>query len=424
MSLFEYSTYLCCVTVLLLLSVVLFSFKTEHKLGAFHLVKCDLAISMIFYAIVFSLYLYYGVNYHSIAIPNCYIAPFYYYYAFFFLSLGVRHVLHAPKAPMRRINWLTLPLIIVGTIDFIIYIITRAKHLDFTFRAYLYYVHQPIGMTFAYIIYLLCFSGIMWMFFRIIRHETAFQISIENYYANEMLIARLYKRYRWYMMVGYTFVLMSILLDLSTSFYEFHMAQTQSGLPLPAMTYPIMALLVCTILTSFSIIIFNSQYAYNQTSEAFDTNKEKTIFDTSEDDITDDEAEEEMASTDDNKNANENVSTRRYNDASLIEQRLKDWEKDEERPYLSESLTITKVANDLEISNRQLSEYLNYTLGINFNTYINQLRVNYIKKMLTDSPGMTISELAFHTGFTDASALTKVFKRFTGTTPSKYRTNK
>lgn len=424
MSLFEYSTYLCCVTMLLILSVVLFSFKTEHKIGAFHLVKCDLAISMLFYAVVFSLYLYYGVNYHSIAIPNCYIAPFYCYYAFFFLSLGVRHVLHAPRVRLRRINWLTLPLMAVGTIDFIIYLIANASNLDYTINAYLHYVHQPVGVVFSYMIYVLCFSGIMWMFFKIIRQEMSFQSSIENFYANEVLIARLHKRYRWYMMVGYVFVFTSILFDLCTSFYEFHIAHVQIGLPLPTMLYPIMALLVCAILTSFTIIIFNSQHAYNRTNEAFNTKAEKNIFDTSDDEITDVVTEGEVTSSDNNEASNNGNTTRCCNDTSLIEQRLKDWEKNEERLYLSESLTISKVANDLELSNRQLSEYLNNTLGINFNTYINQLRVNYIKKMLTDSPGMTISELAFNTGFTDASALTKVFKRFTGTTPSKYRSNK
>ncbi len=84
MTLFEYSTYLCCVTILLVLSIVLFFFKTEKLGSEFYKVKYNLATSMLFYAVVFSLYLYYGVRYHSIYIPSCYISPFYYYYAFFF----------------------------------------------------------------------------------------------------------------------------------------------------------------------------------------------------------------------------------------------------------------------------------------------------------------------------------------------------
>lgn len=425
MSLFEYSIYLCCVAVLTMLSIVLFSFKANHKIGAFNLVKCDLAISMLFYAVVFSLYLYYGVKYHSIAIPNCYIAPFYCYYAFFFLSLSVRHLLHAPKVQMKKINLLTLPLMFVGTLDFIIYLVANAKGLDYTINAYLRYVHQPIGIWFSYLIYTLCFSGIMWMFFKIVRQEAAFQLGIENFYANEYLITRVQRRYRWSLMLGYVLVFVSIFVDICSSFYEFHIVHALNASPLPHMFYPVMAILVCAILAFFSITIFNSQGAYNRTNEAFNP-KAEIASDDSE--IENDEfvqSNRESNSVSEKQTGQDLALAAQQsdNDTNIIEQRLRDWEISETRPYLSESLTISKVATDLGVNNRQLSEYLNNTLGINFNTYINQLRINYIKKMLTDNPGLTISELAFNTGFTDASALTKVFKRFTGTTPSKYRTN-
>ena len=46
-----------------------------------------------------------------------------------------------------------------------------------------------------------------------------------------------------------------------------------------------------------------------------------------------------------------------YNDnLEILTQRLKEWENREDYPYLTESLTISKVADDLKVSNRLLSE--------------------------------------------------------------------
>lgn len=423
MSLFEYSIYLCCVTMLSMLSIVLFSFKSNYKLSSFNFVKCDLAVSMLFYAVVFSVYIYYGVKYQSITIPSCYITPFYSYYAFFFLSLSVRHILHAPKVQMKRINLFTLPLMLVGILNYITYLVSNSKETNLTINAYLHYAHQPIGVWFSYIIYALCFIGIVWMFFKVVKQENAFQLSIENFFANDQLITHLHKRYRCYMMVGYVLVFTSILTDMCLSVYEFHASHVHNATPPPQVFYPAMAVLVSIVLTLFSIIIFNSQSAYNRTNEAFCHKTETT-----EDNIL--EAQQSQSNDNITKKKNTKRHTERTSiiqlsptESKLIETRLKDWETNEKHPYLSESLTINKVANDIGISNRQLSEYLNNMLGVNFNTYINQLRIDYIKKMLTDNPKLTIAELAFSAGFTDASALAKVFKRFTGTTPSKYRTD-
>lgn len=421
MLLFEFSTYLACIAILLTLSVVLYCFKSGNDVSNFYKVKRNLATSMLFYALVFSLYIYYGVKYQSIYVPNCFIAPFYYYFAFFFLSLSVRQALHAPKIKRKRLYYTTLPLIFVGAIDFLLWLIVNAKGFNYNVYSYIYYVDQPVGKTFAYILYTMCMVGELWIFYRTFRYEFFLQSKIENFYSNDALVERLQKHYRWFLLLGYAVTAVLIMTDMCTSIYEHYIKQTNMGGPLSTYVHIAMAWIICSMMTAFTIIVFNTQPAYNRLNEIFKSeNDEKTNMQ-----ATPNTHKKEATNPDNSHNntpRNDNSSTPDiYNDADFLSQRLKEWEESEQCPYLAESLTISRVAEELKVSNRLLSEYLNNTLNVNFNTYINQLRINHIKKLLVENPDQTISDLAYLAGFTDASALTKVFKRFTGTTPSRYR---
>ncbi len=91
--------------------------------------------------------------------------------------------------------------------------------------------------------------------------------------------------------------------------------------------------------------------------------------------------------------------------------RLVRWERLESRPYLEKSLTLKKVAEQLDTTPRLLSEYINRQLGVNFNTYVNQLRVRYVEQELKEHPEARLQDLASKAGFTDSSALLRVMKK-------------
>jgi AraC-like DNA-binding protein len=60
---------------------------------------------------------------------------------------------------------------------------------------------------------------------------------------------------------------------------------------------------------------------------------------------------------------------------------------------------------------------------MNFNTYINKLRINYIVEKLKTDPNYIkyrISYLAENCGFTSHTAFATVFKNITGLTPVKF----
>lgn len=90
-------------------------------------------------------------------------------------------------------------------------------------------------------------------------------------------------------------------------------------------------------------------------------------------------------------------------------------------PYLGENLTLAKVASQIGVSQRLLSDYLNNTLNLNFNAWINTLRIGEVKKILLNEKPASLLDVAVRTGFADQSAMSKVFKKITGESPTEFQ---
>lgn len=93
------------------------------------------------------------------------------------------------------------------------------------------------------------------------------------------------------------------------------------------------------------------------------------------------------------------------------------------RWYRSAELTLPRLAEYVALTPHELSHLLNAHLGQNFAAFVNQYRVREACEHLTDSSRahLTIAAIAEEVGFNSASAFNAAFKRFAGTTPSRYR---
>ena len=93
------------------------------------------------------------------------------------------------------------------------------------------------------------------------------------------------------------------------------------------------------------------------------------------------------------------------------------------RPYLDPELTLPKLADDLKVTNHHLSQVINEVHGKNFFNFINEYRVEEVKRKIQDPKyqNYTLLGIAFESGFNSKSAFNRVFKNITGTTPSTYR---
>lgn len=90
-----------------------------------------------------------------------------------------------------------------------------------------------------------------------------------------------------------------------------------------------------------------------------------------------------------------------------------------ENIYDREKLSVKSVAEKFNISTTYFSNYFKRHFDISYQEYLDKYRVSLIEKRLTIG-GLKIKEIASEFGFTDASHLSKTFKRITGKTPKGY----
>ncbi len=95
----------------------------------------------------------------------------------------------------------------------------------------------------------------------------------------------------------------------------------------------------------------------------------------------------------------------------------------EEKPYLDGGLTIHDLSQQLDIPRHYLTQVINENLFKNFYTFINEFRVEEVKKMLTNKAynKYTLTSIAYEAGFNSKSSFNSVFKELVGKTPSQFR---
>jgi len=95
----------------------------------------------------------------------------------------------------------------------------------------------------------------------------------------------------------------------------------------------------------------------------------------------------------------------------------------EEKPYLNPSLTINELGRKISVSPRALSQIINESLGVNFFDFVNSYRVEEAKQFLTDhsNQNRNILDILLDVGFNSKSVFNRVFKKYTGMTPSEFK---
>ena len=103
-------------------------------------------------------------------------------------------------------------------------------------------------------------------------------------------------------------------------------------------------------------------------------------------------------------------------------QKVNDYMKNQ-KPYLIPSLTIQELAQSLSIHSKILSQVLNESFGKSFYDFINGYRIDEAKQRLAspDYVGKTVLEILYDVGFNSKAAFNRIFKEYTGITPTQFR---
>lgn len=88
------------------------------------------------------------------------------------------------------------------------------------------------------------------------------------------------------------------------------------------------------------------------------------------------------------------------------------------------SISLESICNHLNFNSSYISRYFRKEVGVTISEFILKEKVEEAKRLLLSSD-YSILEISVLLNFNDQSYFTKIFKRFTKTTPKKYRdTNK
>ena len=85
-----------------------------------------------------------------------------------------------------------------------------------------------------------------------------------------------------------------------------------------------------------------------------------------------------------------------------------------------ENLKLETIAPLFGYNSSYLGKIFSRKMGVNFNSYVDQVRVEQSKKMLEDE-GLKVYEIAERIGYKNVDYFHKKFKKYTGTSPAEYR---
>ena len=83
-------------------------------------------------------------------------------------------------------------------------------------------------------------------------------------------------------------------------------------------------------------------------------------------------------------------------------------------------ISLNLLAEEFHLSSQYISQLFKSEIGVNFLTYLTNLRMERAKKLLL-STALPVSEVAEQSGYGDYRVFTKAFKKSEGVTPSQYR---
>ena len=92
-----------------------------------------------------------------------------------------------------------------------------------------------------------------------------------------------------------------------------------------------------------------------------------------------------------------------------------------DKHYQHEDLSLTGLAELMDLTSHQLSELVNTHIGYGFPRYLREQRVKQAQRLLVSEPNSSILAISMETGFKSQSNFYTAFKEITGISPGRYR---
>lgn len=388
--LFEFFTYLCCGVVDLVLGIVLLGVRFGYSDDSdkdYFVVKKYVAFASFLEVLVFIAILALQIVGTNFLMVNHFLAPLVLFFQLFMCASAMLHFMRFPRITQRNQTLLLLPVLLIAFVHYAGFFVKNGLIIDV--QEYTRYVHDGFSNTLRYLLLLVitvdvCFLG-TWLVQSCIRYNKM----LRNYYSGNELVGN------------------KKLMSVRIAFFMYFLLGGINLLWLSELASAIIMLVITILFCFFVIDLINLQSLFSAVSPAFTYQQELIAQD-----IENEQKKEEVNIVNDVKN---NAKS------SSFESIVTAWKENENKYFMRDGLTLGDTADQMGLNPRHLSDFLNNVYGMNFNLWINSLRVEEIRKMLDAGNKSSLSELAHLSGFTDASALSKAFKKIVGVSPTQYK---
>lgn len=369
--LLSFSIYIFSGAVCLVLAIVLYVL-THFGNGSvsFKRIKQNLAYCALLDLLIYIVAVYYQVNgLDFLSLDHCYV-PMLYYFQLLLLSYALHRLIYSPHLRTLKRKFFSW----TGSVAFISYVSIYIYGCKGQPTAeYINMFHQPGGFQLAVKIVVNFLA--LWFFllnvYWVTRASIRYYRRVNNYFSGRELNEAKYALYFVYAFFVYFFSALASLLATTMFFHN------------------LMTLVNTTFYVTLCVYVIAYENYYVRNAKAI------KVLDPKED-------------------------TKPESELVGVASKIEEWKNRPEKPYLKEGLTLIETANQMGINSRILSAYINQLCDTSFNMWVNELRVEEVKRLMAD-PNMTLTEISQRTGFGDLAAMSKVFKRIAGETPSVYR---
>ena len=84
------------------------------------------------------------------------------------------------------------------------------------------------------------------------------------------------------------------------------------------------------------------------------------------------------------------------------------------------NMSLELVAQEFQITPQYLCRIIKQQIGMSYKEYLTELRISEAKRLLNEEE-LSVTEVCTRVGYTNASNFIRVFQKYTGMTPAKFR---
>lgn len=99
---------------------------------------------------------------------------------------------------------------------------------------------------------------------------------------------------------------------------------------------------------------------------------------------------------------------------------LEEW-IEKEKPYCNPDFQLQDLRQVLPMNRTYLSQFINTKYGCSFYHWVNSLRIEEAKRLMTEQPELKMQDIAERCGFSSRSVFSKIFTRETGINPREWK---